>query len=106
MQPYVSHVLLPHGLVVDRTERVAADVLAAYPDLTPHMLVVLKGGNEFATDLTRAMRQRHLYSGRTHIPFTVDFIRVRSYAGTESTGNGKSGGQAVVRCFSAFWVFL
>ena len=52
------------------------------------MLVVLKGGSEFATDLTRSLRKRHTYSGSTHLPFTVDYIRVKSYEGTESTGNG------------------
>lgn len=51
------------------------------------MLVVLKGASEFATDLTRAMRRQHALSGRTHLPFTVDFIRVKSYEGTASTGS-------------------
>jgi hypothetical protein len=42
VQEYLSHVLLPHGLIVDRVEKIAADILADYPTSTPHLLVVLK----------------------------------------------------------------
>jgi hypoxanthine phosphoribosyltransferase len=84
---YLSSVLLPHGLVVDRVEKLAADICAAYPDSTPHILVVLKGGSEFATDLTRTLRRLHAYKVHTHLPFTVDYVRVKSYEGTSSTGN-------------------
>ena len=88
-QDYLSHVLLPHGLIMDRIEKLACDIRTDMPDSTPHLLVVLKGGSEFGTDLSRAIRKRHLYSGATHLPFTVDYIRVKSYEGTESTGNGE-----------------
>lgn len=86
--------LLPHGLIEDRIEKLAADIRADLPGVTPHLLVVLKGGSEFATDLTRAMRKKHAYAGSssTHLPFTVDYIRVKSYEGTESTGNGERRG--------------
>jgi hypothetical protein len=53
-------------------------------------LVVLKGGSEFATDLTRAIRKQHTYTKNTHLPFTVDYVRVKSYEGTESSGKGAS----------------
>lgn len=92
LQEYLDHVLLPHGMIVDRIEKLAADIRADLPDVTPHLLVVLKGGSEFATDLTRSMRKWHSYSGNRHLPFTVDYIRVKSYEGTESTGNGSFGG--------------
>jgi len=156
-QDYLSHVLIPHGLVLDRVEKLAADIIECFPKSTPHMLVVLKvrgrsaqdwgaregagagcifrfsayvriprspvsfrrtrvvaapspgpkmllhrphpcvcasaqGGSEFATDLTRAMRKRHTYSELAmHVPFTVDFVRVKSYEGTESSGKGAWG---------------
>ena len=81
--------LLPHGLVVDRVEKLAADIRDDYPLTTPHLLVVLKGGSEFAVDLTRTLRRLHAYSaGAKHVPFTVDYVRVKSYEGTESTGKG------------------
>jgi hypothetical protein len=74
LQDYVSSVLLPHGLVLDRVEKVAADIRGDYPDSTPHLLVVLKGGSEFAVDLTRTLRRLHASASGapTHLPFTVD----------------------------------
>lgn len=93
--------LLPHGLVVDRVEKLAEDIRRAYPDSTPHMLVVLKGGSEFATDLTRTLRRLHTYrfnaavaaaGAAPPLPFTVDYVRVKSYEGTSSTGNVRISG--------------
>ena len=83
---HLSHVLIPNGLLLDRVEKLAADIREDYPGKTPHLLVVLKGGSEFATDLTRILRRWHTYSGSTTLPFTVDYIRVKSYEGTSSTG--------------------
>lgn len=81
--------MIPHGMVVDRIERLAQDIRRAYADATPHFLVVLKGGAEFATDLTRALRSSHASGSATHLPYTVDYVRVKSYEGTESTGTGE-----------------
>lgn len=38
--------------------------------------------------LTRAYREQHAHSGAKHVPFVVDFVRVKSYEGTETTGKG------------------
>lgn len=70
----------------DRVERLARDIHEDYPSSTPHLLVVLKGGSEFAVDLTRSLRKMHSFTPNKHIPFTVDYVRVKSYAGMESTG--------------------
>jgi hypoxanthine phosphoribosyltransferase len=47
---------------------------------------VLKGGHAFFTELTRAIGRRQLYSTNVRVPFTFDFIRAKSYAGTSSSG--------------------
>ena len=85
-QAYLTSVLLPHGLVLDRVDKLAADIREDYPASTPHLLVVLKGGSEFAVDLTRALRKLHASTDAKHLPFTVDYVRVKSYVGTESSG--------------------
>jgi hypothetical protein len=90
-QPFVASVLLPHGLVFDRVEKMATDIREDFPETTPHLLVVLKGGSEFAVDLTRTLRKLHTYREGKHLPFTVDYVRVKSYEGTESTGTGAFG---------------
>jgi hypoxanthine phosphoribosyltransferase len=87
-QPFVESILLPHGMVFDRVEKMASDIRTDFPTTTPHLLVVLKGGSEFAVDLTRTLRKLHAYRESSHLPFTVDYVRVKSYEGTESTGTG------------------
>ena len=84
----MSRVLLSHGMICDRVDKLAADIREDFPSSTIMFLVVLKGGNEFATDITRALRTQHGTGSSARIPFTVDFIRVKSYEGTESTGKG------------------
>jgi len=42
LQPYVSSVVLPHGMIMDRVERLAADIRKDYGASTPHFLCVLK----------------------------------------------------------------
>ena len=42
MKPYVSSVVLPYGMMLDRVERLAADIRKDYGPSTPHFLCVLK----------------------------------------------------------------
>ncbi len=76
-------------MILDRCEKLAEDIRTDYPSSTPHFLVVLKGGSEFAVDLCRALRTVHSATQSKWLPFTVDYVRVKSYEGTESTGNGE-----------------
>ena len=104
--------LLPHGVMLDRVERLAADIHKDYGATTPHFLCVLKvrvgrqcarrvwritwhfrwcdqqGAAEFFSDLSRALRRHHEYFPRSAAPYTFDFIRVKSYENDESTGVG------------------
>ena len=79
-------VLIPRGLILDRVEKLASDILAHYKGETVHLLCVLKGGSIFFSELFKALNDR--FSGE-HSPFTFDFCRVSSYENTESTGNVK-----------------
>ncbi len=38
----IKHVMIPHGLVLDRVQRMAQDIRADYPDVVPHLICVLK----------------------------------------------------------------
>ena len=79
----------PHGFVMDRIQKLAVDILHAYrfreEGTRLHMLCVLKGGHQFFSDLCNALKQLML-TDCTQPPLTFDFIRVKSYAGTESSG--------------------
>ena len=41
-QKYMDSVLIPNGMIVDRVERMARDILRDYEGTTVHLLVVLK----------------------------------------------------------------
>lgn len=50
------------------------------------ILCVLKGGYKFFTDLIEKLMHVNRVSGHSS-PIAIEFIRCRSYANTESTGN-------------------
>ncbi|XP_066050993.1 hypoxanthine-guanine phosphoribosyltransferase-like [Chamaea fasciata] len=74
----LERVFIPHGLILDRTERLARDTLQ---DMGSHHIValcVLKGGYKFFADLLdhiKALNQ----NGDKSVPVTVDFVRIKSY---------------------------
>ena len=78
---------MPRGSIVDRVEKLAYDISKDYEGETIHLLCVLKGGSQFFQDLQNALRRFHDYTRQHQIPFTFDFVRVKSYEGTESTGS-------------------
>lgn len=83
---HVRSVLISRGQIQDRVEKLAADIRSSYAHTTVHLICVLKGGSAFFHDLQSAFRALHNASGDAHVPFTFDFIRAKSYSGTESTG--------------------
>lgn len=85
-QDSLDSLLITQGTIIDRVEKLAHDIIEDYGGETVHLLCVLKGGSTFFHDLSSALRRFHDYSRMTHIPYTFDFIRVKSYDGTSSTG--------------------
>jgi hypothetical protein len=63
----------------------------------PHLICVLKGGYQFFADLMNSLRTFRELSARPNMPFTFDFMRVKSYEGTESTGKGVRARRASAR---------
>ena len=85
----LEYIMLPHGLVLSRTERIAADIHHDYiagGKGKVHLLCVLKGGSQFFTDLVACLRKL-CARGCPSTPFTFDFVRCKSYKGTESSGD-------------------
>jgi len=68
--------LLSSEQIHARTLEIARDISERYAGCEPVLVAVLKGAAVFASDLMR----------RLTIPACLDFIRARSYAGTESRG--------------------
>ncbi|XP_053510696.1 phosphoribosyltransferase domain-containing protein 1 isoform X2 [Artibeus jamaicensis] len=74
----LEYVLIPHGIIVDRTERLAKDIVKdiGYCDIM--VLCVLKGGYKFCADLVEHLKNISRNSDR-FISMKVDFIRLKSY---------------------------
>jgi hypoxanthine phosphoribosyltransferase len=68
--------LITTDLIQRRIAEMGDEISAAHGGEPLLLLAVLKGSFLFAADLSRALR----------MPLQIDFIRARSYAGTESTG--------------------
>ncbi|KAF5900880.1 hypoxanthine-guanine phosphoribosyltransferase, partial [Clarias magur] len=84
----LERVYIPHGLIMDRTERLAREIMK---DMGGHHIValcVLKGGYKFFADLLDYIKALNRNSDRS-IPMTVDFIRLKSYQNDQSTGDIK-----------------
>uniref|UniRef100_A0A8C3GEC8 Hypoxanthine-guanine phosphoribosyltransferase n=1 Tax=Cairina moschata TaxID=8855 RepID=A0A8C3GEC8_CAIMO len=96
----LERVFIPHGLILDRTERLARDIMQDMGNNHIVALCVLKGGYKFFADLLdhiKALNQ----NGDKSVPITVDFVRIKSYCkdtptekisivGELSTLNGKN----------------
>ncbi len=67
---------LDAAAIATRVAEMGAHVARDYAGLEPVFLVVLKGSFVFAADLCRA----------AGVPATVEFVRLSSYSGTQSTG--------------------
>ncbi|XP_014676675.1 PREDICTED: hypoxanthine-guanine phosphoribosyltransferase-like [Priapulus caudatus] len=75
----LEKVLIPAGLVADRTERLARDI---WHDIGKGPLValcVLKGGYKFFADLIDCIKALNSSAETGSVPIAVDFIRLKSY---------------------------
>lgn len=78
----VSEVLIGTADISKRVSQLGDDLSAKYEGLNPLLIVVLKGSYMFASDLSRSMIITH----------ELEFIRARSYNGTESSGRVRISG--------------
>ncbi|XP_035678817.1 hypoxanthine-guanine phosphoribosyltransferase-like [Branchiostoma floridae] len=84
---YLEGVVIPHGLIQDRIERMVQHILRDFGCDTPVVaLCVLKGGARFFSDLTRAVSALN-GTFTPWFPLALDFISVKSYKNDKSTGN-------------------
>ncbi|XP_030257649.1 phosphoribosyltransferase domain-containing protein 1b isoform X2 [Sparus aurata] len=77
-------VFIPHGVIMDRTERLARNIMDDLGDHDIVVLCVLKGGYQFCADLVDRIKALSRNSNRS-IPMRVHFIRLKSYLNDRST---------------------
>ena len=73
----IDRTLLSESQIAARLDALAADIDAQYAGRPLLAVGVLKGSVFFLTDVLKRLK----------IPVAVDFLQVRSYAGTASSGN-------------------
>ncbi|OMJ12123.1 Hypoxanthine-guanine phosphoribosyltransferase [Smittium culicis] len=83
-QEDVSSILIPHGLILDRIEKLAKMIISQYNDRLV-VCCVLKGGHQFFADLVNFLKNFTNKEGK-NLPIALDFIRVKSYENESSTG--------------------
>lgn len=99
---YLEKVFIPHGLLLDGTEKLARDVME---DMGGHHVVALclpKAGHTFFADLLDCIKAPNRNSDR-FIPMTVDFIRLdflRAIVMTSQQAPSKS----LVEIISQLWL--
>jgi len=81
----LASVIIPEGLIHDRTERLARDIINDFGSEGIVGLCVLKGGYKFFTDLFNKMQLLNRNMDHS-VPISVDFIRLKSYQNDKSTG--------------------
>jgi len=81
----IKSVLIPFGFIKDRIARLAFDIIED-TDGPLHVCCILKGGYQFFSDLVTQMKKIRKNDNHS-VPLTYDFIRVKSYINTESSGS-------------------
>ncbi|KAM9496161.1 hypoxanthine phosphoribosyltransferase 1, like isoform 1-T1 [Clarias gariepinus] len=79
----LESVIIPNGLIKDRTERLARDIVRDMGGEHIVALCVLKGGYTFFADLLDYIKALNRNSDKS-VPLTVDFIRLKSYSNDQS----------------------
>ncbi|KAG7487445.1 hypothetical protein MATL_G00023470 [Megalops atlanticus] len=80
----LESVYIPHGVIMDRTERLARNIMEDIGDHDIVVLCVLKGGYKFCADLVEFIKALSRNSNRSLL-MRVDFIRLKSYLNDHST---------------------
>jgi hypoxanthine phosphoribosyltransferase len=71
-----GRVLIPETLIKQRVQELGREISSEYSGRNPIVVGILKGSFVFCADLIRAI----------DIPITMDFMMVKSYAASSSTG--------------------
>ncbi|KAJ3330719.1 hypoxanthine phosphoribosyltransferase 1 [Blyttiomyces sp. JEL0837] len=81
----VESVMIPHGLIADRVEKLADSIAR---DCTQPLVAccVLKGASVFFADLMKVLKKLKNANNKS-IPLSFEFIKVKSYINDESTGD-------------------
>uniref|UniRef100_A0A672GMZ0 Un-named sa821 n=1 Tax=Salarias fasciatus TaxID=181472 RepID=A0A672GMZ0_SALFA len=74
----IESVYIPHGVIMNRIERLASHIMDDFGNNNIMVLCVLKGGYKFCSDLVEFIKVLGRNSGK-YLETRVEFIRLKSY---------------------------
>ncbi|KAM9333541.1 phosphoribosyltransferase domain-containing protein 1 isoform 2-T2 [Pholidichthys leucotaenia] len=80
----IESVYIPHGVIMNRTERLAHYIMEDFRDDSIMVLCTLKGGYKFCADLVEFIKVLGRSSNK-YVETRVEFIRLKSYRNDQST---------------------
>uniref|UniRef100_A0A3Q4MBG6 Phosphoribosyltransferase domain-containing protein 1 n=1 Tax=Neolamprologus brichardi TaxID=32507 RepID=A0A3Q4MBG6_NEOBR len=80
----IENIYIPHGVIMNRTERLAHYIMDDFRDDNIMVLCVLKGGYKFCADLVEFIKILGRNSNK-YLETRVEFIRLKSYLNDQST---------------------
>jgi len=79
----LENIMIPNGLIQDRTERLARDIFEKIDHTRPIAAIcVLKGGYQFFSDLLGFIQKLNASQNKS-LQISLDFIRLKSYEQTD-----------------------
>lgn len=87
-ESYIDKVILPRGIMIDRIEKMAEDILNDHNGMEVVFLVVLKGAMTFASYLSEKIGTLIKNKSST-FKYRFEYITISSYQDDKSTGNIK-----------------
>ncbi|XP_028393436.1 hypoxanthine-guanine phosphoribosyltransferase-like [Dendronephthya gigantea] len=87
-EDFLESVMIPKGLILNRVERLARDICRDFCHGPLVALCCLKGGYQFFSHLSEFIINYNGNSGQS-VPFSIDFIRLKSYENDSSTNDVK-----------------
>ena len=84
----LDYVMIPHGLIQDRVEKLAEEIVKETSDGSLIACCLLKGGFLFYSDLIKCIKNKRkiVNSEQEQVRLQLEFIKCKSYHNTGSTG--------------------
>lgn len=73
----IESILVPHGLIIDRTEALSNQIFEDLGDAPLVCLCVLKSGFKFCADLIERLQMKNRTNPNTSLPIMIDFVKYK-----------------------------
>lgn len=85
----LDRILLPQGLILDRIEKIAFDIMEYYKEEEVNLICILKGSRGFFNHLMQFSNKLSTYgnSPRRGPPYLEHYVRIKSYQDTSPISN-------------------